>query len=138
MSGRTRGNDLHRTRIEKVLGVSDALIQSVLGSQYGKPLDRKKPLSAEDFSGPKPRQSGSPGPKEPDEVLLEVRRLREDLGMTASEIQEHLLGLGYHLSRDRIHHIFGYATRAHLVPQSGHPSYLTGNSSCTTSKPSHN
>lgn len=124
MSKRSRGNDLHQTSIRRVIGLSDSLIHSVLGRDYGKAIDRRPPRAAEAFSGPRPR-GGGPDAKDPDAVILEIRRLREDLGMTASGIQEHLLGLGYHLSRDRIQHIFGYATRAHLVPQSGHPSYLT-------------
>lgn len=138
MSGKPRGNDLHRTRVEKVLGVSDTLIQSVLGRDYGKPLERKRPRPAESFSGPKPRPAGSPAAKEPDAVVLEIRRLREDLGMTASQIQASLLGHGYDVPRDRIENIFRYATRAHLVPQSGRSSYLTESNSCTTSTPSRN
>lgn len=138
MRSKPRGNDLHQTSLKRVLGVSDNLIQSVLGRDYGRPLERTPPRPPEAFSGPKPRRTRSPGPKEPDQVLLEIRRLREDLGMKPGEIRDLLRKHGYELTISRIENIFRYTTRAHLVPQSGHPSYLTESQSCTTSARSRN
>jgi len=136
MTRRPRGNDLHQVHVERLPGFSDSLIRSVLGRDYGKPAERKTPLPAEAFSGPKARRKGSPGASGSDALVLEVRRLREDFGMTALQIRKELLQCGIDLDGDRIQQIFSYQTRAHLVPQSGHHSYLKKEPPCTTSEPS--
>lgn len=74
---------------------------------------------------PTPRQAPKPGrgrhsrppTKEPDNVLLEVRRLRETHGWMPARIQAQMAQLGVNLSTERINQILEYQTRAHLVPE---------------------
>lgn len=58
-----------------------------------------------------------PPTKEPDKVLLEVRRLRESQGFMPAQIQHHMAQLGVNLSTARVYQILSYQVRAHLVPE---------------------
>lgn len=121
---RPRGNDLHQTTIVTAApAFRESLKLAVLGGEYGAVRPRKQCLPAESFSGPKARHRG-PSAKEPDEVILEIRRLREDEGATASAISRRLAQAGIDVSPARVESITRYTTRAHLVPQSGHPPYI--------------
>jgi hypothetical protein len=124
-SKRPRGNDLHRTSIVTAAPVvSEGLRRAVLGDEYGATRQRQKDRPAADFSGPKPRKAGRPV-REPDEVILEIRRLYEYEGFTPPQIKKHLATAGIDVATDRAYNITRYTTRAHLVPQSGHPPYIT-------------
>lgn len=72
---------------------------------------------------PKPHRRGSPTPKYPDEVILEVRRLREECGWTCRVIAQRL-GQDHNLdlTSRTVDQICRYSTRAHLVPEPGRKS----------------
>lgn len=75
--------------------------------------------------GPKVRAANSrPKTKEPDEVLLEIRRLSDYFKGTSKEIRRHLMQYGIEVTSSRIDQIRHYATRAHLVPSNTTRSYL--------------
>lgn len=57
--------------------------------------------------------------KEPDWVILEVRRLREMRGMTCKNISIHLALQGVAVTPARVISITEYQSRAHLVPEHG-------------------
>jgi hypothetical protein len=70
--------------------------------------------------GPKVRVAVTSRDKEPDEVILEVRRLRETHGMTQRRIAQTMFErYGVLLNLRRIWAIYEYETRAHLVPTAG-------------------
>jgi len=98
----------HRTPLR------DSLVTSVLGADYATPRAIK-------IKQPHPRPPG----KGSDELILEARRLREQCGMTSSQIRSHLESLGYCVSIDRIGNICNYTTRSHLVPSPGAQPYIT-------------
>ena len=121
---RPRGNDLHQTSIATAApAFRESLRLAVLGDEYGAVRPRKQCLPADAFSGPKLRHRGPSG-KEPDEVILEIRRLHEDEGANASAISRRLAAAGIHVAPARVDSITRYTTRSHLVPQSGHPPYI--------------
>jgi hypothetical protein len=102
--------------------VRESLVSSVLGASYATPR-KTKPVKIQ----------GRPAGKEPDHVILEIRRLYEQHGMSPMQIRQHLAGFGIDVSAERIGHIGRYATRSHLVPAEGAEPYLTKeNAPCTT------
>lgn len=103
--------------------ICDSLITSVLGANYAtkrkaKPIPRQGPAAAD-----APRRSSAPT-KGADAELLEVRRLREQCGMTTPQIREHMRSLGVELSVDRVNGICNYTTRSHLIPAANALPYL--------------
>jgi len=116
---RPRGNDGHRTRIE------GPLIRGSLASAFIEPPPpRKELLDSSHFSGPKLRNKGAPPAKHPDEVVLEVRRLKEQCRMSRVDIVKALAALGIQASKDDVDRYVNYATRAHLVPAEGAEPYV--------------
>lgn len=91
-----------------------SLVAAVLGADYGTPR-ASKPQAAQ----PRPPSKG------PDAMVLEVRRLYEQKGLSPSAIRAHMASLGYGLSLDRISQLIEYQTRSHLVPTRGAPPYIT-------------
>lgn len=98
----------HRTHLR------DSLVSSVLGADYATPRAKKAPK-------PHPR----PDAKGPDEMVLEIRRLHEQVGMTPTQIRAHIAALDFALSVDRISNLVNYTTRSHLVPAPGALPYIT-------------
>jgi hypothetical protein len=83
-----------------------SLVAAVLGADYATP---KRPA--------KPRKIHSRPPSvHGDELLLEVRRLREHVGMKPKSILAHMQSLGHELTANQISNWLEYRTRAHLVP----------------------
>lgn len=108
---------------DRRMSVTDSLATAVLGADYATPRKARKPVQR----GPKPADAprrSRPAIKEPDELLLEVRRLREQAGFSIGQIREHARHLGFELSADRAYSICNYTTRAHLIPAAGAPPYL--------------
>lgn len=92
----------------------DSLISKVLGANYASPRVIR----------PKKVKARPPG-KGIDEMVLEVRRLREQEAMMPVQIMAHMAELGHPLSLDRIHQLIAYNTRSHLVPTPGAKPYIT-------------
>lgn len=123
MTSKSRSNDLHSYRAIGPM-LRDSLIQSVLGADYATAPQRREPLPPRAYHGPN-RYNGSPPVREPDEVILEIRRLAEQQGMPPSAIRAELASRGIAVDTKRINNIRNYCTRAHLVPQPGASTYLT-------------
>lgn len=123
MSHRPGSNDLHNMRAIGPM-LRHSLIESVLGADYATPSQRRKPAPPQAYHGPT-RSRGAPPVREPDAVILEVRRLAEQLGMPPGQIRTHLLAHGVSITINRISQIRNYSTRAHLVPAPGATTYLT-------------
>lgn len=69
---------------------------------------------------PNPTRRGSPAPKYPDNVVLEIRRLREEFGMTFRAISQRLsVDFNIDINSQAIDRFCQYTTRAHLVPEPG-------------------
>lgn len=102
------------TSLTRPLTIRDSLIAAVLGADYSTPRV-VKPQKAKT----RPPSKGS------DEMVLEVRRLRELGGLAPSAIQAHMADLGYGLSLDRINQLIQYQTRSHLIPAQGAEPYIT-------------
>lgn len=100
--------------VRRRLGVSDSLVTAILGAGYATPRVVRKE-----------RKRGSPQKVGDDALILEVRRLREQLGMTGKAIRTHLLGLGISMTNDRVCSICEYQTRSSLVPAPGAAPYIT-------------
>lgn len=83
--------------------------------------------------GPKVRKAAChPATRGSDDLILEVRRLREVEKMFPAQIRDHLRSLGVSLTKDRITQIYLYTTRAHLVPDPKHGPYLKGDEPSAT------
>lgn len=95
------------------LGIRSSLVSAVLGDEQATP----KAKAPE-------RKRGSPATKDDDNVLLEVRRLREQQGMSPGRIAAHLTSIGYPMNEPRARQIAEYYTRGHLVPTPGAEPYL--------------
>lgn len=121
---RRASNDGSVHGVRSVLGLSPGLVRSVMSSLP--PLPKQKP-----------KQKGRKGPagKGSDEMILEVRRLREQRGMTCGQIRVHMADLGFKLTAERILQIVEYSTRSHLVPAANAAPYLSKEKPCTTSTP---
>lgn len=77
--------------------------------------------------GPKARRPNThPVTKGSDDLILEVRRLREVEKMFPAQIRDHLRAMGIRLTKERITQIYQYQSRAHLVPHPQHGPYLKG------------
>lgn len=123
MSHRPRSNDLHNMRAFGPM-MRHSLIEAVLGAEYATPSQRREPAPPEAYHGPT-RSRGAPPVREPDEVILEVRRLAEQIGLPPSQIRARLLAIGISIGINRISQIRDYCTRAHLVPAPGASTYLS-------------
>lgn len=109
----------------KKIHLSESLVTSVLGADYATPFTRKQTRPASAFSGPKPRGLGATTAKGPDEMVLEVRRLSEQCGMTISSIAKHISSIGYKISESQVRNLLKYTTRCHLTPEPNHGPYMT-------------
>jgi hypothetical protein len=92
--------------------ITDSLITSVLGAEYATPRKVR----------PKKVQ-GRPNCKGADALVLEVRRLSEQLGLSPAQIRVQLQGDGHDLAVSRIFNLINYTTRSHLVPAPGAKPY---------------
>lgn len=89
------------------------------------PAPEPKPRLEVVVHGPKVRKATChPSTRGSDDLILEIRRLREVEKMFPAEIQDHLLSIGVHLTKNRITQIYQYQSRAHLVPDPAHGPYL--------------
>lgn len=109
-------------KIDKTLSIRTSLATALWASM---PVQVKPAPVELVVHGPKVRVARAhPTCKEPDEVILEVRRLSESENAKPKEIHLRLLAHGFDLTRNRIIQIRQYATRAHLVPSNTTRSYL--------------
>ena len=94
--------------------------RSLLAAQPAAPRSRT-PRPAMVVHGPKLVRAslGAKQTKEPDWVILEIRRLRETRGMSPGCVRMHFARLGHELTENRIRSVMAYTTRAHLVPDAG-------------------
>jgi hypothetical protein len=60
-----------------------------------------------------------------DNLVLEIRRLREQCRLPIKQITETVTQLGYSISENQIRNYLNYTTRGYLVPAEGAKSYLT-------------
>lgn len=112
MRPRSRGGNGGSYNVSSVLpGISRRLADAVLGDPYAQ---KKEPPKADS------RRRG----KHPDNVVLEIRRLREQQAMMPMDIVNHLAGLGYQVPRVEVIRLLTYATRSHLVPEEGAAPYI--------------
>lgn len=97
------------------------------------PAPKPKPRPATVVHGPKARRVNShPVTKGSDDLILEVRRLREVEKMFPAQIRDHLQAMGIRLTKERITQIYLYTTRTHLVPNPRHGPYLKGETAPAT------
>jgi hypothetical protein len=95
------------------INISDRLVSSVLGAAYATPRVKKVE-----------RKSTAPPTKGPDSLVLEARRLSEQVGLSPPEIRAHLSGLGHDLNLARIFNLINYTTRSSLIPARGAEPYI--------------
>ncbi len=100
-----------------ILGISSGLMRSLEASLPPAP---KKPKPTKRHPG----RRGSPMVKEPDAVVLELRRLYEQGGMNLAQIKTHMEAFGVSIDRERIRNLCNYTTRSHLVPEAGAAPYF--------------
>ena len=77
------------------------------------------------YNGPKPHRPGVREYALPDQVVLEIRRMRETEDMRPDSIVSALSRQGYVVTVSAVRAISNYAYRAHLVPKNTQISYLT-------------
>lgn len=105
--------------------LADSLARRLWATLPAPPAPPPRPPTV--VHGPKVRAAvRHPFTKGSDELILEVRRLREVEKMFPAQIRDHLRNLGVNLSKERIVQIYQYTTRAHLVPHPKHGPYLKG------------
>lgn len=86
----------------------------LLDAQPAEPIKRAAPRIC---NGPKPRSHNArPAVREPDWVVLEVRRAHEAGGMPPRLIPPHMASLGYDIGPDRVRALLNYTSRIHLSP----------------------
>lgn len=106
-------------RYRHVTHLSDSLSRHLWATLPPPPAKPPKPPTV--VHGPKLRSAYShPGTKQPDDLLLEARRLHETEGLGAKRIAAKL-----DIPVDRAYQILRYATRAHLVPERRAEPYWT-------------
>jgi hypothetical protein len=110
--------------VERKTGLRDSLITAVLGADYATPRLKKKNLNKGPAPANAPRRSSAPV-KGSDEVILEVRRLREQEGLNPSAIAKRMTELGHPMDLHRARGICEYTTRAHLIPADNASPYIT-------------
>ncbi len=116
----TRKNPVQGTHsVRSVLPVKRSLVDAVLGPPQ--PLRRK---------GAVPPQAGAAAGKKgqkrkyPDEVILEIRRLREVEKLYVKDIVKSLAAKGIDVSVDYAGRCIEYATGGGLVPDPNHGPYI--------------
>ena len=119
---RRPSNDGVLSGAQTMLPMRRSLVRSIMNSL---PPEAPRPRT-------KTKKPGSSPTSGPDEMVLEIRRLSEQQGMSYSSIRNHLAGLGFKLTYERIRQLAEYYTRDHLVPAPNAAPYLTKESSCTT------
>jgi hypothetical protein len=117
MTGR-RTNDGHGMQTGTLLPLRSSLIASVLGAAQATPRKRQ----AIEWNGKNPVRPGQA--KHSDEVILEVRRLKEQKGVMPKAIAAQLTAAGHEISHEDVKRILCYAVRAHLVPAEGAAPYI--------------
>jgi hypothetical protein len=86
---------------------------------------QREPRTPVLYNGPKPYHTTRKIHKLSDQVMLEIRRLRETHDMKSPEICAVLQSHGVQVAPSAIYPICDYAYRAHLVPQLTDVSYIT-------------
>lgn len=99
--------------------IRQSLVAAIQGADYGKPPVRR-PLRL--FNGKQPVQDRSNAAN--DAMVLEVRRLHEQAGMTPVRITSHLASLGYSKTYSWVSSTCNYYNRSHLLPAANAASYL--------------
>lgn len=95
------------------VGIRPSLINAVLGADYAtqrvRPKGSKRKTASSTFE---------------DNVVLEVRRLREQADVKPKQIIETLRAAGHVVTRAQVYAWLQYHTRAHLVPKPGAEPYI--------------
>ena len=105
--------------------LADSLARRLWATLPAPPAPPPRPPTV--VHGPKVRRATChPSTRGSDELILEVRRLREVEKMFPAQIRDHLQATGIRLTKERIVQIYQYQSRAHLVPHPQHGSYLKG------------
>lgn len=104
--------------VKSVLPIRRSLIDAVIGAPAPhKRIDIPPAAGASTKSSPKPV-------KHSDLVVLEVRRLHEQAGLSKRAVRELLEGKGIAITADDIHRYTQYQTRGALVPAAEAPPYI--------------
>lgn len=122
MNGRRR-NDGCGMQTGTLLPIRGSLVAAILGPSQAT-ARKHKPLA---WNGKNPARPGQA--KHSDDVILEVRRLKEQCGMMPLAIAEHLLAMGHDVPHKDVVRICSYFVRGHLVPAEGAAPYLTAKTS---------
>lgn len=96
-----------------------AIRQSLMDACAGPPKVRRV---ARQFNSKRPVQA--PADPRDDLLILEIRRLREQLNIKLKDIHIIVTRLGFHRSLSWVSQTTYYHNRAHLVPAEGAPPYL--------------
>lgn len=112
------------THLDRKTSLRDSLITSVLGADYATPRPPKKNRNKGPAPANAPRRS-SAAVKGSDEMILEVRRLREQENMGVAAIAKHMTELGHPMDLHRARGICEYTTRSHLIPAANAAPYIT-------------
>lgn len=108
-------------------GIRRGLVAAILGADYGKPHARRE---LRQFNGK--HAVVSRGDAANDALILEIRRLYEQVAMKPSDIHQHIERLGYIKTRSWVGQTCEYHNRSFLVPAANAASYLTTAESTTT------
>jgi hypothetical protein len=114
-------------RTSSLLPIRRGLVDHLLAQEVklSKRADRPPTM----YAGPKAYRP-RPSPYS-DELILEVRRLREQRGMSAAAIAARMTARGYPLKPGTVTSMISYATRGHLIPAANADSYLPDRASQT-------
>jgi hypothetical protein len=107
-------------------GIRPGLVAAVLGSAYGKPHARRELRT---FNGK--HEVVSRGDAANDALILEIRRLHEQVAMPPFAIHRHIELLGHIKTRSWVSQCCNYHNRSFLVPAANAASYLTATESTT-------
>ncbi len=116
----TRKNPVQGTHsVRSVLPVKRSLIDAVLGPPQ--PLKRQADKPPKAGAG---KSRGSSPRRYPDEVILEIRRLREVEGAKTKAIIAALAAKGFEVTADYIQNCTLYRNAGALVPDPDHGPYI--------------
>jgi hypothetical protein len=118
---RSASNDGVLGSVGRILPVRASLVAAVMGADLGRANERREKRQ---FNGLHPVRDYTKA-KHPDNVILEIRRLKEQCQMMPSAIVIHMHQHGHPVTREDVVRILSYATRGYLVPDEGAASYLT-------------
>ena len=105
--------------VRTILPVRRSLIDAVLGPPQ--PLKRKPPRPPSSGAGV---TRGAPNRKHPDEVILEIRRMREFEGAKVATIVDALEAKGHIVTGSYVESCIRYANAGSLVPNEKHGPYI--------------